>query len=391
MYHSVGPVRPDWAWNFLTTPVEVFEGQMQLLRERGWTTISLDLLHSHMAKGTAVPEKPVVLTFDDGYLDNWMYAFPILKKYGHHAVIWMTTDFVDPTAHPRPTLEDVWSGKLDHAVLDPRGYLSWAEMREMVRSGLVEIQSHAKTHTWYYSGPEIVDFHRPQGIEGYEFYPWLAWNRFPERKYQSLSVRMEDEIPYGTPVYHHEKSLVVRRFFDDEGLTSRLVRAVADGGGPAFFAGKTWRESLRGIVEGYKQTGVRSESSEEYLERVRTELTESRKSIQENLGSSVDFLCWPGGGYNDATLEIAKVLGYRATTAKYEDSHGRNTFGQDPRDINRIGSGSPALWHGRLFRRTDPEFFLAGLERFAGDERAIWKLRLLKLKYLIRYELHLGQ
>ncbi|MCK4236494.1 MAG: polysaccharide deacetylase family protein, partial [Candidatus Krumholzibacteria bacterium] len=122
MYHGVGPDRPDWVWDYLITPIDVFEGQMRLLREKGWTTISLAHLHSHMAEDTLLPDKPVVLTFDDGYLDNWVYAYPILKKYGHRAVIWMSTDFVDPSTEVRPTLDDPRTGRVDRV---GTGFLSW--------------------------------------------------------------------------------------------------------------------------------------------------------------------------------------------------------------------------------------------------------------------------
>lgn len=387
MYHSVGRDRPDWIWNYLITPADVFEAQMRILRDKGYETISLEQLHAHMAGGDPVPEKAVVLTFDDGYADNWVYAFPILRKYGHHAVIWMTTDFVDPRTDSRPTLEDVWTGKISEKTLDPRGYLSWPEMREMVETGLVEIQSHAKTHTWYFSGPEILDFHRPAGVDRYEFPPWLGWNRFPERKYESLSQRMDDQIPYGTPIYRHEKSMIVRRYFEDEELAVRLTKEVSDGGGPAFFARQGWRESLLGVVRAHPPAKARFETENEYEHRVRGELVESCKTIKANLGRDARFLCWPGGAFNAMTLEIAKEVGYLATTTHYEDPHRRNTFGQNPEEINRIGSGSPCLWHGRMFRRTDPEFFMAGLEYFAGDAKSLWKLRWLKLKYLARYYL----
>jgi peptidoglycan/xylan/chitin deacetylase (PgdA/CDA1 family) len=384
MYHSVSRDRPDWIWNVLITPVEVFEGQMRALKERGWTAISLDLLHSHMATGAPVPEKSVVLTFDDGYLDNWLYAYPILKKYGHHAVVWMTTDFADPRTDPRPTLEDVWSGKVAETALDPRGFLSWAEMREMERDGLMEIQSHAKTHTWYFSGPKIVDFHRPEGMEGYQFPPWLAWNRFPEKKYRSLISRMDDQFPYGTPIYEHERSVVVRRYFEDPAVAARLIKMVGAGGGRAFFQEQDWRQRLMDAAKDRARTGERYETDDEYLQRVRLELTESRENIETNLGSPVRFLCWPGGGFNERTLEIAKAVGYLATTTHYEDPDRPNTVGQNPSEINRIGSGSPSWCRGRFLRRTDPEYFLAILGYFAGEPNSTWKVRRFKLQYLMR-------
>ena len=387
MYHGVGKDRPGFPWNDLLTPVEVFDAQMRLLAETGWRTISLDELHSHMAKGTPVPEKAIVLTFDDGHRDNWVNAFPILKKYGHRAVIWMSTDFVDPRSDLPPTLDDVWAGRLRPGELDERGYLSWVEMREMVRSGLVEIQSHAKTHTWYFSGPRIVDFHRPEGIEGYRAPQWLLWNRFPETKYDSMSARAADRIPYGTPIYEHGKSLVVRRYFEDVGLAENLAVIVAGSGGAKYFENPGWRDRLLGIAAEYGKRNDRIESEEEYGTRVRSELVESKRAIEAALGTTVNFLCWPAGGRSEVTRRVAEEVGYLATTTRFEDWTWHNVFGEDPREINRIGSGSPWVWRDVTFHRTDPGYFIAGLDFVRGQKKSIWRLRSYKLKYLLRYYL----
>jgi peptidoglycan/xylan/chitin deacetylase (PgdA/CDA1 family) len=388
MYHSVGPSRPDWSWNYLTTSVDVFEAQMRMLSERGWTAITLADLHAHMSEGAELPPKPVVLTFDDGYLDNWVYMYPIIKRYNLHAVVWMTTDFVDPRPHPRPTLDDVRSGRLTASDLADRGYLSWEEMRRMAAGGHVEIQSHAMTHTWYPSGAEVVDFHRPTGLDGYKPPPWLGWNTFPGLKYQSLTSKLEDEIPFGTPIYEHRKSLEGPRYYEDDELGLRLVEAVADSGGPSFFLEKGWRQRLHEIVERYGKRHDRFETQAEFLERATFELSESKHLIEEALGTPVNFLCWPGGAKTPETLRIASEVGYLASTTHYEDPIRRNTFGQNPGEINRIGCASPWVWRGKVsVRNTDPEFFIAALDLFRGERKSLWTIRRYKLIYLLRYYL----
>ncbi len=388
MYHSVGPPRADWAWNYLTTSVDVFEAQMRLLVERGWTAVSLADLHAHMSKGAKLPPKPVVLTFDDGYLDNWVYVYPIIKQYNLHAVVWMTTDFVDPSTAPRPTLDDVRSGRLRATDLVDMGYLSWEEMRRMAAGGHFEIQSHAMTHTWYPSGPRVVDFHRPAGVDGYTMPPWLGWNLFPERKYASLTARIEDDIPYGVPIYEHEKSFGGPRYFEDTGLATWLADTVAKRGGASFFRDAGWRQELHKMVGEYGDRDDRIETEAEYSERVRYELCESKRLIEKALGTRADFLCWPGGARSPVTLRIAREVGYVASTTHYEDPARRNTPGQDAGEINRIGCASPWIWRGKVtIRNTDPEFFLAALDLFAGDRESIWTIRAYKLKYLLRYYL----
>jgi len=391
MYHNVGRDYAGWPWNYLVTPIEVFEGQMRILKERGWTTITLDELHAHMESGARVPEKPVVLTFDDGYRDNYVNAFPILKKYGHRAVIWMSVDFVDPRADCPPTLEDVWAGRISMDGLDPRGYLSWAEMRRMVASGLVDIQSHAKTHTWYFSGPSIVDFHRPDGVDGYRAPLWLGWNRFPAEKYRSMHESAGVRIPFGEPIYESGKSFAVRRYFEDEGLAKRLVEFVAAHGGAAFFSRAGWREKLETIAKEYGPRADRFETAEEHRARVRSELVESRETIEAALGTKVRYLCWPGGAHGEEVRALAGEAGYLATTTLFEDPVKKNVHGEDPREINRMGSGSPWIWRGKIIKNTGPEFFIAAFDLFAGKRFSIWKYRCHKLLYVLRFYLAGGR
>ena len=385
MYHSVGPDYPGWRWNHLKTPLEVFEGQMRILRDRGWNTISLKQLHEHMKDNAQVPDHPVVLTFDDGYLDNWVYAFPILKKYGHRAVIWMSSDFVDPRGEIRRNMDDVWEGRVRREDLDINGFLSWEEMKSMIKSGHIEIQSHGQTHTWYYAGPEIVDFHRPEEIESYSAPPWLGWNIFPDKKYEYLAVKLSDSVPLGTPIYRSGKSLAIRRYFEDTALTELLTGHVAREGGAGFFSRPGWREELESLARGHRPRNDRLETEAEYESRVRFELEESRRILETSLGTKVEFLCWPGGGRNPRTLEIAGEAGYLATTTHYEDKSRKNIFGQNPAEINRIGSGSPWSWKRKVFHATDPGFFMAGLAAFTGDKKSVWIKRYYKLKYLLEY------
>lgn len=383
MYHSVGPEKPGWAWNHLVMPAAVFERQMRALRDHGWTAISLTDLRAHISSGAPLPEKPVVLTFDDGYLDNYVFAWPIMKRYGHRAVIWVSTDFVDPSERLRPTLDDVLAGRAREEDLPVTGFLSWAEMREMTASGTIEIQSHAVTHTWYPCGPEIVDFHRPRGVDGYEPHPWLGWNRFPARKYAYMTERPEDEVPPGTPVYRHGKSLAVRRWLEDGSLADLLVGHVARAGGAAYFERPGWRAELERVAAGHAGGG-RMETGEEYRARVLAELVDSKRTIEGALGVPVDFLCWPGGGRNPEALRLAAEAGYLATTTHYRDPSRRNLHGQDPREINRTGCGSPWAWRGVTLRDTSAGFFLAILDEFNGVPGARWRMRMHKGLFLLR-------
>jgi peptidoglycan/xylan/chitin deacetylase (PgdA/CDA1 family) len=145
MYHHVNPHKGD----LVTVTPEVFEGQMRCLRDGGYRAITPDDLVAHL-RGGAVPKKSVVITFDDGWLDNYRFAFPVLKKFGIRATIFLVTDRVDGASpggreagSSIPTHRE--SKELVRAGKQRKVVLNWDHVREMAAS-LVEFHSHTKTH-----------------------------------------------------------------------------------------------------------------------------------------------------------------------------------------------------------------------------------------------------
>lgn len=118
MYHSV--VRDGVHCNDYMVTQETLRGQLQWLADEGYTTV----LPSQIVSGEELPEKAVLLSFDDGYADNYELAFPLLREFGCKAVVSVVTSYIEEG--------------------DP-AFLTWEMCREMVDSGLVEIGSH--THS----------------------------------------------------------------------------------------------------------------------------------------------------------------------------------------------------------------------------------------------------
>jgi hypothetical protein len=307
MYHSVSD-NQQWLWGNLSCPVSVFEDHVSALVSSGFTSISLQDLYDHMEHGAPLPPNPVVLTFDDGYLDNWVYAFPILKRYGCKGTVLVNPDFVDPRDTCRPNLDDVAAGRIAALDLDATGFLSWTELSAMESSGVLDVQSHTMTHTWYFSDDRVVDFHHPQ-----DKYPWLAWNARPERKHLWLDEDQSSFVPFGTPVYAYRESLIARRYFPDPRLADFSTQQVKERGDTIFFREKGWRDMLREWSLQYRsrhQLEGDWESEKEYEARVRYELGASKEIIEARLRKKVNFVCWPGGEYNNITEHIAQEVGY---------------------------------------------------------------------------------
>ena len=117
-YHRFG----TRATKLNVTP-QAFEQQMEFLARNGYTVITFERLQRFLAGKEAIPAKSVVVTIDDGYRSTFEIAYPILKKFGFPATVFLYTDFV---------------GASDA--------MTWAQMKDMTASNLITIQPHSKSH-----------------------------------------------------------------------------------------------------------------------------------------------------------------------------------------------------------------------------------------------------
>lgn len=126
MYHylSAPPPGADIYRQDLSVPPEQFAAHLDRLLAEGYTTVNLYQVLDALQRGAPLPGKPVVITFDDGYRDNYENAFPLLKERSMQATIFVVTDFMD---EERPA------------------YLTWDMAREMMEAG-VSIESHGRNH-----------------------------------------------------------------------------------------------------------------------------------------------------------------------------------------------------------------------------------------------------
>lgn len=304
MYHSIGVPNKDWDWNYLTCPYDLFEKQLKAIRSLGYQTISLKQLHGYMANGEQIPDKAIAITFDDGYLDVWVYAYPLLKKYEMCASVFINPDFVDPNEGPRNTY------KCDHRLegLAKSGFLNWDEITKMDSEGVVFAESHALTHTWYPVSSRIVDFRHPG-----DSYKWMTWNANVKEKYR-LQIDDEKLVVFGQPVYEHGKSLMCRMVHTDRGLDRCVSEYVEKNGGRHFFDAPGYKDKLASVVEKYRGSNDLKyvlETDDQYRERVRHELAHTKSILETKLGRDVIYLCWPGGSATDIGMEIARSLGYK--------------------------------------------------------------------------------
>lgn len=127
MYHGIR--KDSSAQNEYVISPQEFENDLKYLKENNYTTIVVQDLLDYFEKAKPLPEKPIMLTFDDGYYNNFTYAFPLLKKYNSKIVLSPIGKYID---------EYQENGDENPAYAQA----DWDDLRIMAQSGLVELQNH---------------------------------------------------------------------------------------------------------------------------------------------------------------------------------------------------------------------------------------------------------
>jgi peptidoglycan/xylan/chitin deacetylase (PgdA/CDA1 family) len=278
----------------------------------------------------------VVLTFDDGYLDNWVFAYPVLKKYGLKATIFINPEFVNPSCKKRKNLEDCNYDAAKLKTGEKLGFLNWPEIAELEKSGVMDIQSHSMSHNWYFKSNQIIDLYTGQND-----YDWLAWISRPDRKPFYMTEDQKGFTPCGYPVFENDRALSLQRYFPDE----RLIETARSLFAEYSINGRLSDENRQKII--YQLNSLLKnkypgsfETDEEMEKRYRYELLESKRIIEEKLDKKVNFLCWPGGGYNDLAIEISKQGGYKGSTLSSKNKKHIIVNDGDYKRVPRMGMGS---------------------------------------------------
>jgi len=126
MYHHIAkaPRGADIYRQDLSVAPTKFEAQLKYLQQEGYTSITLNDLALHITMGKHLPPKPIIITFDDGYLDMYTNAFPLLQKYGYSGTFFLITSFID-NQYP--------------------DFLTWEQVKEMHAAGM-KFEPHSYNH-----------------------------------------------------------------------------------------------------------------------------------------------------------------------------------------------------------------------------------------------------
>jgi peptidoglycan/xylan/chitin deacetylase (PgdA/CDA1 family) len=256
----------------------VFDQQLRFLSKK-FTIISLDKYIELLDFAPdALPEHPLILTIDDGYADNYHYAYPVIKKYAVPATIFLSTDFVEHRAW-------LWSNRLEYILRQTRG----------------------------------VNFSLPLGGETHQFSvgSFAGWHEAQLAIFNHCRRLLDEEKD---------------QFLDE---LSRKLRVVVPSCSTDDFAPLTWEQ-----VREMQGNGVHFGShtcSHPILSRVEPgalvhELGDSKQQIEGQIDAEVRAFCYPNGApedMNQAVVQAVQEHGYAAavtTSTGYNDNAALNRF-----------------------------------------------------------------
>lgn len=173
MYHHI--LKDSKRWNKYVIGPGQFEEDLKYLKDHGYTTITTQDLINYVYSNVELPEKPVMITFDDGYYSNYLYAYPILQQYQMKAVISIIGCHTDK-------FSDTPDRNANYA------HVTWDDINDMLSSGLIEIQNH--TYDMHTTKNGRNGSKRKKG-ESEEDYKNALWNDL-----ETLQQKMKEHTGY---------------------------------------------------------------------------------------------------------------------------------------------------------------------------------------------------
>lgn len=300
VYHSVSPDARwlPWAPNTSVRP-EVLDIHLRTLRREGWTIIATEDLIAARTRGTPLPDRSVVLHFDDAYLDNYLFAAPILRKHDAPATIFASVDFVAPG-------DAVRDEAVDQGPSAWQGYMNAAELRALDADPLIAIEAHGTDHARIPVSGRVI---RPVGRD-WKIHAPISWATDPGNKSRWYEAR--------TP---------------PPALSPEAPLPETD----SALAGRWWREGA-------------AEQDSAFEARVTAMLARAHRELGALLGRPPRVMAWPFDRWDPISVAAAREAGFVAVTGgrgeNRPEDHGPS---RDPLILSRVHLRDRAFGGGPLW------------------------------------------
>ena len=324
VFHSIDPVD--------------FEKKLIYLSTNGYATVNSDEYYDWIKGNTSIPSKAVLLAIDDGVESVWQYGYPLLKKYGYTATVFIIPGYIKNRSRYFPSYLDFWNGKCTELEVKSRGdgyynLLYWEEIKEMHDSGVMDFQSHSLYHHRIFKSERLAGFFKPE--DGQSFYDWVL-----PQGYEKYVLDGSIKNHLGFPVYEYDSAFrSMKRYMDDEALRVRMEEYFSSLGGDEFYeneprAGKIMTKEFRRLKTG--ATKGRFMNHGEMESEIRENLKSSKEIIEEKLNKKVHHLCYPYSLYCERVVELSKQIGYRTNYVGVRLQRRTNLQGNDTYSIVRL-------------------------------------------------------
>jgi hypothetical protein len=311
---------------------ESFEAQLRFLSENGYSTVTSDEAWGYVTGSGTIPERSILLTFDDGRRDVRTVAWPLLKRYGFRATVFLAPGLLTD---------------------DQNDFIHWNEAGILHDEG-IDFQAHSRFHHRVPVGPKITNF----------VHPSLA-----KRTMEFPIPRNEDggQAEPGAPIFESGPALGPQPMWTGgEKLSRACVDFVAHNRGATFFKKPDWRRELTMFCRSFQsRRPLRPvfETDEARRKRILDDLVRAKAEIESNLpGKTVRHLAYPWGIGSPLAAELSKEAGYASNHWLRISGKPDNRPGSDPYRLVRLkhdfiwrlpgkGRKSFAAVYGSKFKR----------------------------------------
>ncbi len=294
MNHGLSDRPEQYPLPNLVCHVHLFDQYLTMLKKAGFHFLSIQQFYQYKCGQYKLPAKSVLLTFDDGYLDNWVFAAPLLKKHSVRGVMYASQDFIEKSQRVRKRWDEVNYDLTAAARLECLNYCSERELQLMDQEGVLQVEAHAKSHSFYYSSDKIIGFYKQTEVD-----PFVEWNSDLDNK-PFWMTSLNRKVPMGTPIFAYQPSCSnTKRYLPDPTAELKIGAIVQ-----RMVQEKTPYDPKK-VDKIMRMHPGRYETETETDERFDAELAGVKMWLEKLLQRPVDFLVWPHGGVSEKGIEVA--------------------------------------------------------------------------------------
>ena len=279
-YHRVLPNHGNAA-----VSIDTFKQQIEYLIDKKYTFITTEELNSWLNGDLDKNKKFTMLTFDDGWGDNYFWAQPILNEYGIKATLAVNTGLIDT--------DSTWLRNVDkYSVLDSKkslyksaygidktSFITKAELKAMHDSSVWDIQAHGSSHFGSYHS-----FAKTRGF-------------YPEYSHWTMQHALGETIFEGAPRAEFRSTLAEPKTILDQKFIEMIKTAKND-------------IQRMQICKKYEKPILSSELRKEFLKRIVSDMLNCKNWLLDAINKDCNSMIWPWGHYSEDSIKMAEEIGF---------------------------------------------------------------------------------